>query len=92
VASGLEPSDHHQARRSLPATLLIHGARSVLHHAKHNAKPDRLRVWALACERLCILDATGQVLVHRNLPAKAEAFREAVAPYRDDLVVACECI
>lgn len=32
-------------------TLLIHGARSVLHHAKRSAKPDRLRVWALERER-----------------------------------------
>jgi len=31
--------------------LLIHGARSVLHHAKRGAQPDRLRVWALAREQ-----------------------------------------
>ena len=30
--------------------LLIHGARSVLHHAKRSAKPDRLRAWALERE------------------------------------------
>lgn len=32
-------------------TLLIHGARSVLHHAKRNRRPDRLRSWALERER-----------------------------------------
>jgi transposase len=32
-------------------TLLIHGARSVLHHAKRHPKPDRLRSWALERER-----------------------------------------
>ena len=32
------------------------------------------------------------MLLHRNLPTKGEAFLEAMAPYRDDLVVACECI
>ena len=32
-------------------TLLIHGARSVLHHAKRNPRPDRLRSWALERER-----------------------------------------
>jgi len=32
-------------------TLLIHGARSVLHHGKRTAKPDRLRTWALERER-----------------------------------------
>jgi transposase len=41
---------------------------------------------------VCILDAAGQVLVHQNLPAKPEALLEVVALYRDDLVVACECI
>jgi transposase len=41
---------------------------------------------------VCILDATGQVLVHQNLPAKPEAFLEVIAPYREDLVVAVECI
>jgi predicted NBD/HSP70 family sugar kinase len=40
---------------------------------------------------VCILDATGQVLVHRNVKATPAAFLEIVAPYRDDLVVAAEC-
>ena len=31
--------------------LLIHGARSVLHHAKRTAQPDRLRAWALERQR-----------------------------------------
>jgi transposase len=34
-------------------TLLIHGARSVLHHAKRSKKPDRLRAWAIDRERVC---------------------------------------
>jgi hypothetical protein len=41
---------------------------------------------------VCILDATGQVLVHRNVKTTAAAFLEIVAPYRDDLVVAAECM
>lgn len=32
-------------------TLLIHGARSLLHHAKRQSRPDRLRSWALERER-----------------------------------------
>ena len=36
--------------------------------------------------------ATGRSSLHRNLPSSPEAFLEAVAPYRDDLVVAVECI
>ena len=39
---------------------------------------------------VCILDAAGQVLVHRNMPSTPAAFLEVVAPYRDDLVVAAE--
>ena len=41
---------------------------------------------------VCILDATGQVLVHRNVPSTPEALLDVVAPYRDDLVVAAECM
>jgi len=41
---------------------------------------------------VCILDADGQVLVHKNLRATSAAFLEAVAPYREGLVVAVECV
>jgi hypothetical protein len=41
---------------------------------------------------ICILDAEGQVRVHRNGPATAEHFLATIAPYREDLVVAVECI
>jgi hypothetical protein len=41
---------------------------------------------------VCILDAAGQVLVHRNVKSNPEVFLEIIAPYRDDLVVAAECM
>ncbi len=41
---------------------------------------------------VCILDATGQVVVHRNVKTTPEALLEIVAPYRDNLVVAAECM
>ncbi len=41
---------------------------------------------------VCILDSTGQVLVHRNMPSTPAAFLAVVAPYRDGVVVAVECI
>jgi transposase len=41
---------------------------------------------------LCIVDATGQVLLHRNIATTPDAFLTAVAPYREDLVVAVECM
>jgi transposase len=41
---------------------------------------------------VCILDQAGTKLVHKNLPTTPEAFLRVVAPYRDDLVVAVECI
>jgi len=41
---------------------------------------------------LCILDCDGEILLHQNMKATPEAFLGAVAPYRDNLVVAVECI
>ena len=41
---------------------------------------------------LCILDPQGEILFHRNLRACPEAFLKAVEPYRQDLVVAFECM
>lgn len=41
---------------------------------------------------LCVLDAQGEILLHRNFKAEPAAFLKAVAPYREDLVVAVECI
>ena len=39
---------------------------------------------------ICIHGAGGQVLVHRNVKSTPEAFLEAIASDRDDLVVAAE--
>src|SRR5918995_1772655 len=41
---------------------------------------------------VCILDATGQVRLHRNVKSNPEALLETIAAYRDDLVVAAECM
>ena len=41
---------------------------------------------------LCILDRTGEVLLHKNIKSKPELFLDAIAPYRDELVVAVECM
>jgi len=41
---------------------------------------------------VCILDREGQVLLHRSLPCDPECFLRTIAPYRQDLVVAVECM
>jgi transposase len=41
---------------------------------------------------VCILSHDGELLLHRNMKAAPEPFLKAVAPYRDGLVVAVECI
>jgi len=41
---------------------------------------------------LIILDRDGRVVFARNLPAQPEPFLRAVAPFRDGLLVACECM
>ena len=42
---------------------------------------------------VCIIDhEDGKVLLHRNLRCEPDEFLRAIAPYREDLVVAAECI
>jgi transposase len=41
---------------------------------------------------ICVLDAEGQIRVHRNGPATPEHFLTTIAPYREGLVVGVECI
>jgi len=41
---------------------------------------------------LCVLDQNGETLLHRDLPADPPSFLEAIAPYREDVAVAVECI
>jgi hypothetical protein len=41
---------------------------------------------------LCILDQAGQVVFDKNLPATGHAFLQAIAPFRDGLVVGVECL
>jgi hypothetical protein len=41
---------------------------------------------------LCIVGRDGAVLLHRDLPCNRDHFLLAIAPYREDLVVAVECI
>ncbi len=41
---------------------------------------------------LCVLDHHGNVVCDKNLPAKPEALLRALAPFRDDVVLAAECM
>jgi transposase len=41
---------------------------------------------------VCILDQDGNVLIHRNLPTKPERFLKVIAPYRENIAVAVECM
>lgn len=41
---------------------------------------------------VCVLSHDGEMLLHRNMKAAPEPLLKAVAPYRDGLVVAVECI
>jgi transposase len=41
---------------------------------------------------VCILDHHGQVLFHDDLPADPQRFLEVLQPFRQDVVVACECM
>jgi transposase len=41
---------------------------------------------------VCILNQSGEILVHRHLKTTPETFLNVVAPYREGLVVAVECM
>ena len=41
---------------------------------------------------VCILSQDGEVVLHRNMQASPDALLKAIAPYRDDIVIAVECI
>jgi len=41
---------------------------------------------------LCILNAAGRIVLHKNLPTRPDAFLDAVKPYREELVVGAECV
>ena len=41
---------------------------------------------------VCILNQEGEIMVHRNMKASPEPFLKAIAPYRDEIVVAVECV
>ena len=41
---------------------------------------------------LCILDQEGKILLHRDIKTDSDIFLKSIAPYREDVVVAVECI
>jgi hypothetical protein len=41
---------------------------------------------------VCILNRDGEIMLHRHMPTTPETFLKAMAPYRQDLVVAVECL
>ncbi len=41
---------------------------------------------------LCVLNQQGEILLHRNMPCSPDFFLKAIAPYREDVAVAVECI
>ena len=41
---------------------------------------------------VCILDQAGETLVHRNMTATPEALLKTIAPYREQIVLAAECM
>lgn len=41
---------------------------------------------------VCVLGNEGEIMVHRNLNTDADTFLELIAPYREDIVVAAECM
>jgi transposase len=41
---------------------------------------------------LCIIDKEGKIILHRDIKTDPDIFLKTIAPYREDIVVAVECI
>lgn len=41
---------------------------------------------------LCIINALGEVVLHKNIQTRPKSFLRMIKPYRDGLVVGCECM
>src|SRR5439155_11486477 len=41
---------------------------------------------------LCILNQAGAIVLHRNMKAEPDSLLTAIAPFRQDIVIAVECI
>jgi len=41
---------------------------------------------------VCIIDQQGETLVPKTLPATPDSLRKLIAPYREDIVLAVECV
>lgn len=41
---------------------------------------------------LCILNQSGDIILHTNIPARPKPFLEVIQPFRDDLVIGVECM
>src|SRR6266702_4134715 len=41
---------------------------------------------------LCVLDHAGTIVCDKNLPARPEPLLKALTPFRDDVVLAAECM
>jgi hypothetical protein len=41
---------------------------------------------------VCILNQAAEIVVHRHVKATPEALYQLIAPYRDELVIAVECM
>ena len=41
---------------------------------------------------LCVLDQTGEIRLHLNINTDSEVFVKSIEPFREDVVVAVECM
>jgi len=41
---------------------------------------------------VCVLDSTGEVVLHKNIPTKPKSLLRLIKPYRENLVIGCECM
>ncbi len=61
-------------------------------YSKQHAHTCGIDLHARTMYVCCIVDSKGKIVLHQNMPARAEPLLKAIKRFRKDLVIAVECM
>src|SRR4030095_9233933 len=85
------PSAHHGGRLALGKATNERGGDLMRFYTQRHQFYGGIDLHARTMS-VCILNSAGEIMLHRNMKASPETFLKAIAPDREELVVAVECI
>ena len=85
------PADHRGLLR-VPTTLVTNKEETSMRFYTQQHRDDCGIDRHARTMYVCSLEPAGATLLHRNLPASPEALLKAIAPYRDQSVIAAACM